>query len=170
MVYEIKNQQSYTTVMNSSYSVVLIDIYADWCGPCKYLAPKLEELSKRFQDDDILFCKLNTDTQLKRSVKGLPTIEIWVRFNRESPRELHKTIVGADLKAITETLDQLFLKTEPFDPTSTIASRQRNFLPPAHELQQRSTDEPQQHQSVSLGKPKSGASRRGGSYKTAGQT
>ena len=38
---------------------VLVDFYADWCGPCKMLAPTLEELSE--ERDDIKFCKVNVD-------------------------------------------------------------------------------------------------------------
>jgi len=40
---------------------VIIDFYADWCGPCKALAPTLEELSE--ERDDIKFCKVNVDDE-----------------------------------------------------------------------------------------------------------
>ena len=38
---------------------VLIDFYADWCGPCQMIAPILEEIDK--ENDDILICKVNVD-------------------------------------------------------------------------------------------------------------
>ena len=38
---------------------VLIDFYADWCGPCQMIAPILEELDK--ENNDILICKVNVD-------------------------------------------------------------------------------------------------------------
>ena len=38
---------------------VLIDFYADWCGPCRMLSPTLEELDK--ERDDIKVCKVNVD-------------------------------------------------------------------------------------------------------------
>lgn len=38
---------------------VLIDFYADWCGPCQMLSPIIEEIDK--ENDDILVCKVNVD-------------------------------------------------------------------------------------------------------------
>lgn len=40
---------------------VLIDFYADWCGPCKMLAPTLEALSEK--REDIKICKINVDDE-----------------------------------------------------------------------------------------------------------
>ena len=39
----------------------VIDLYADWCGPCKMLAPMLEELEKEYPD--VKFCKINVDEE-----------------------------------------------------------------------------------------------------------
>lgn len=39
--------------------LVVIDLYADWCGPCKMLAPVLEELERDYPD--VKFCKINVD-------------------------------------------------------------------------------------------------------------
>ena len=41
--------------------LVLIDLYADWCGPCKMLAPVLEEIEK--ETPDVKFCKVNVDEE-----------------------------------------------------------------------------------------------------------
>ena len=38
---------------------VLVDVYADWCGPCKMLSPTIEELEREL--DDVLVCKVNVD-------------------------------------------------------------------------------------------------------------
>lgn len=39
--------------------LAVIDLYADWCGPCKMLAPTLDELEAEFPD--VKFCKVNVD-------------------------------------------------------------------------------------------------------------
>ena len=46
---------------NLKNEVVLLDFYADWCGPCKMLSPILEELSEEFPSLKIL--KINVDEQ-----------------------------------------------------------------------------------------------------------
>lgn len=59
---------------------VLIDYWADWCGPCKQLAPVLDRLADRYAGE-IDIVKMDTVDQPKtaaqRGVMGLPTIEIW---------------------------------------------------------------------------------------------
>ena len=38
---------------------MVIDLYADWCGPCRMLAPVLDELEEEYAD--VKFCKINVD-------------------------------------------------------------------------------------------------------------
>ena len=42
-------------------SLVVIDLYADWCGPCKMLAPVIEELEREYPD--VKFGKINVDNE-----------------------------------------------------------------------------------------------------------
>jgi thioredoxin len=55
----------------------IIDFYADWCGPCKMVAPVLEELSKEYEDR-LLIYKVNTDIEQELSsvfgIQSIPTI------------------------------------------------------------------------------------------------
>lgn len=54
----------------------IIDFYADWCGPCKSVAPVLEELSNEYQDK-VLIYKINTDEESELShlfgIQSIPT-------------------------------------------------------------------------------------------------
>ena len=55
----------------------IIDFYADWCGPCKMVAPILEELSKEYEGRLIIY-KVNTDVEQELSavfgIQSIPTI------------------------------------------------------------------------------------------------
>lgn len=59
-----------------AYPKVVIDFYADWCGPCKNLSPIIEDLAREFSD--ILFIKLNVDEYQSISkqygIRGIPAL------------------------------------------------------------------------------------------------
>lgn len=54
---KILNSNEFDSAIASG--IVLVDFYADWCGPCKMLAPVLEEVAKKIEQVD--FYKLNVD-------------------------------------------------------------------------------------------------------------
>lgn len=58
MVKEVNEGNFEAEVLDTTGDIV-VDMYADWCGPCKMMAPILEELSETMTD--IKFCKLNVD-------------------------------------------------------------------------------------------------------------
>jgi len=55
----------------------LIDFYADWCGPCKSIAPVLEELSEQYKDQLMIY-KIDTDKEMELSslfgIQSIPTL------------------------------------------------------------------------------------------------
>lgn len=63
-------------VINSD-NVVLVDFWAEWCGPCKQLSPIIDEISNDMQGK-ISVCKVNIDvnpeTPAKYNVRGIPTL------------------------------------------------------------------------------------------------
>ncbi len=61
---------------DTSSGTVIVDFYADWCGPCKMIAPVLEEIAG--EHDDIKIVKLNVDENMavaqQHEVRAIPTL------------------------------------------------------------------------------------------------
>ena len=76
---------------------VLVDYWAEWCGPCRQVAPVLEAIFAE-HGGKIDVVKLNTDenplTQAKYGVRSIPTLNVYLGG------EVVKTIVGAKPKAL----------------------------------------------------------------------
>jgi len=70
------NGENFSEAINSEMLVV-VDFYADWCMPCRYISPILEKLSKEF-DGKAKFYKLNVDENqevaLEYGISSIPTV------------------------------------------------------------------------------------------------
>lgn len=68
---------------------VLVDYWAEWCGPCKMIAPILEEISKEYQGR-LKVAKLNIDdnqqTPPKYGIRGIPTLMLFKNGNVEATK------------------------------------------------------------------------------------
>ena len=76
MLVKLNNQNFENEI---SRGTMLVDFYADWCGPCKMIAPIIEEIAA--ERDDIKVGKVNVDTDpqiaIKYNVQSIPTIIIF---------------------------------------------------------------------------------------------
>lgn len=79
MTKKITDGSFESDVINSG-KPVLVDFWAEWCGPCKQIAPALEELSSEL-GDKVTVAKLNIDenpgTPSKFGVRGIPTLMLF---------------------------------------------------------------------------------------------
>ncbi|WPC05385.1 thioredoxin TrxA [Pseudomonas sp. MBLB4123] len=68
---------------------VLVDYWAEWCGPCKMIAPVLDEIAQTYQGK-LKVCKLNIDenqdTPPKYGVRGIPTLMLFKNGNVEATK------------------------------------------------------------------------------------
>ena len=68
---------------------VLVDYWADWCGPCKMISPILDEVAKEYVGK-LKVCKLNIDenqgTPPKFGIRGIPTLMIFKNGNVEATK------------------------------------------------------------------------------------
>lgn len=80
MVKELNENNFETEVLKSSVPV-LVDFWAEWCGPCRMLSPIIEELSKLYSEQQIKICKVNVDNSpslaSKYGIMAIPTIIIF---------------------------------------------------------------------------------------------
>ena len=57
----VLTKDNFSAEVENYKGLIIIDLYADWCGPCKMLAPVLAELEGEYAD--VKFCKVNVDNE-----------------------------------------------------------------------------------------------------------
>ena len=79
MVTKLTNESFENEALNSDIPV-LVDFYADWCGPCKMLAPAVERISERYAGT-VKVCKVNVDEAYPVAatfgIQSIPTLIVF---------------------------------------------------------------------------------------------
>ena len=94
MAYEFTDKNFQEEVIQKE-KVTLIDLWAEWCGPCRLMGPVVEDLATEYQDRAVIG-KLNVDDNpevpMEYNVRGIPTFLLFKNG------ELKEKIVGAQSK------------------------------------------------------------------------
>jgi thioredoxin 1 len=103
-VTQIQGSKFQDEVVNSSQPVV-VDFYADWCGPCKIIEPVMKQLSKEYEGR-VKFVKIDTDVDqelaMKFGIMSIPTVMFFFKGKVED------IVIGAVPAAVLKSkVDQL---------------------------------------------------------------
>ena len=74
------NKETFSKEVLEQSKLVLVDFWAEWCGPCKQIAPTLEELADKYSEN-LSVCKVDVDTNrelaLQYNVRSIPSLMIF---------------------------------------------------------------------------------------------
>lgn len=112
---EIQNLEHLKKIVDENL-IVCIDLYANWCKPCKILGPQFTELAKQYNiPGKCLLAKEDFDLNLKRDIKitGIPTIIFYL--NGQLLRNHYGnpvTVIGCEIQQVREILNKLLSQVD----------------------------------------------------------
>lgn len=102
MVIQISDLDEYNLIVNTNDKVV-VDFSAQWCGPCKRIAPLFKKLSEQYAD--IVFIKVDVDDApeiaAEENISAMPTFHAYHNGNRV------KTLTGASEEKVASMIKDL---------------------------------------------------------------
>ena len=105
-IIDVTQENAQQVLVEESRSrLVVVDFWAEWCGPCKQLAPLVEEASEEFKDK-IKVCKMDVDanreTAAEYGIRSIPTLMIFE--NGE--------LVGTEIGALSKLQLEEFIRSK----------------------------------------------------------
>jgi len=102
-VIEIRDEESFNSDVLNSEKPVLVDFWAEWCGPCKQLAPTVETVAAE-KSETLKVCKMDVDSIREIAAKyGIRSIPSLIIFKNGEP-------AGVEVGALTKQLED-FIST-----------------------------------------------------------
>jgi thioredoxin 1 len=99
------NDANFETEVENYNGAVMVDFYADWCGPCKMMGPVVEELSEKY-DGRVRVGKINVDeseeTAAKYRVMSIPSILFF-----KNGKVVDTSVGAVPISSLIERLDNL---------------------------------------------------------------
>ena len=101
------NEQNFAAIVQHSDLPIFVDLWADWCGPCKMMAPHFAEVAKQYPQ--VIFAKINTEENPRLSqafhVRSIPTLVLMNKTNEIA--RISGALRASELK---QWLDQQLIK------------------------------------------------------------
>ncbi|MBQ9658350.1 MAG: thioredoxin [Clostridia bacterium] len=97
------NEENFENEVLKSEKKVIVDFYADWCGPCQIMSPIIDEIAEEL-GENVKVCKVNSDENMNLleqfGIMSIPTIIVFING------EVAKTFVGvAEKQKILESIN-----------------------------------------------------------------
>jgi len=105
----IGSVEAFDRIVQKANQPVLVDFYADWCGPCRMLAPTVERLAKEYQGR-VIVCKVNVDAlqqiAAKYGIQGIPAVLVF-----DKGKEVQRLVGVRSQSDYASVLDKLVART-----------------------------------------------------------
>uniref|UniRef100_A0A804RDB8 Thioredoxin domain-containing protein n=1 Tax=Zea mays TaxID=4577 RepID=A0A804RDB8_MAIZE len=101
-VTEVNKDTFWPIVEAAGDKVVVLDMYTEWCGPCKVMAPKFQEMSEK--NLDVVFLKLDCNQDNKPLAKELG-IKVVPTFKILKGGKVVKEVTGAKIDELAQAID-----------------------------------------------------------------
>ncbi|XP_006645210.1 thioredoxin F, chloroplastic [Oryza brachyantha] len=100
-VTEVNKDTFWPIVKAAGEKIVVLDMYTQWCGPCKVMAPKFQEMSEK--DQDVVFLKLDCNQDNKSLAKELG-IKVVPTFKILKDGKVVKEVTGAKIDELIQAI------------------------------------------------------------------
>ena len=97
---EIKDKKQKDFILNN-HRIVVIDIYADWCQPCKQIEGRYYNMAQKYNSKQVVLLKENIEKNITIGIMGVPAFQFY------KDGVLVDTVTGADLESVNTKLNTL---------------------------------------------------------------
>jgi thiol-disulfide isomerase/thioredoxin len=110
-----QNQQNVIEIINKhqldvlfeQFEFVILDIYGDYCQPCKIIRPFFEKLSLKYKLPNVVFTSVNVEKNIILNLKGVPTFQIYHKG------KMIEQVIGADSNELQNAIARYLKEPMP---------------------------------------------------------